>query len=57
MLRVLLEVEVCAVGYALHLAPSPGEEVLDVRGGLGIVGEFSGLVDAQSQVLLTDTVA
>ena len=39
-----LEVEVGAVGDSLNLAPAPGVEVLDVVGGLGVMGELVGLV-------------
>ena len=52
-----LEVEVGAVGDALNLAPAPGVEVLDVVGGLGVVGELVGLVGSESQAFGVDAEA
>ena len=49
------QVEVGAVGDALDLRPAPGEAVLDVRGGFGVVGELVWVVWPQAQAVLVDT--
>ena len=51
MLLVLLEVVIRAVGHAPQLAPAEGEQILKVRGGLGIEGQLLRVVVAQAQVL------
>ncbi len=55
-LRVLLEVEVRAIGDAHELAPADGKVILDVGGALGVVGQLIGRVLAQAQVLLAEAV-
>ena len=46
------QVEVGAVGDAPQLAPAEGEQKLEIRGRLGVVGQLFRLVVAQAQVLL-----
>ena len=52
-LGVLGEVEVAAVGDPLELRPADGEEVFDVGGAGGVVGELIGVMGAQAQVIGT----
>ena len=53
-LGVLGEVEVAAVGDPLELRPADREEVLDVAGPRGVVGELVGVVGADAQVVGAD---
>ena len=55
-LAVAAQVEIGAVGYAFQFAPAPGEQILDVGSGLGVVRQLFLLVGAQAQALRPDAV-
>ena len=52
-----LQVKIGAGSHAPQLAPAEGEEVFDVGGGVGIVGEFFLFVVTIAQVFLFQTQA
>ena len=52
VLLVLAQVVVGAVRHAPQLAPAEGEEVFEVRGGLGVEGQLLGLVVPEAEVFL-----
>ena len=54
---MLLQVVVGPVRHAPQLAPAEGEQVLEVRGGLGVEGQLLLLVVPEPQVLLLDAQA
>ena len=56
-LLVLAQVVVRPVRHAPQFAPAEGEAVLEVRGGLGVEGQFLRRVVPQTEVLLPDTQA
>ena len=57
VLLVLGQIVVGPVRHAPQLAPAEGEQILKVRGGLGVEGQLLGLMVPQAQVLVPDVQA